>query len=457
MHDPSAVAFLGACRIESPLLKFGGHHDTPFAFYNDSDRVLYDVTRSQVENGKKPARGKKTPAGKGGRGRTETPEAFEKAGPRARIFFDPAKVRAGIVTCGGLSPGINNVIRAIVMQLHHHYGVRHILGFRYGYEGFIPSYGHETVELTPDAIKDIHNNGGSILSSSRGSQDVEEIVDCLERNSLKMLFCIGGDGTLRGAHRIAEEVARRDLKISIIGVPKTIDNDIPYCVKTFGFETAFAKAVEAIQAAHVEANGAPYGIVIVKLMGRDSGFIAANTTLACPDVNMVLVPEVPFALEGEQGLLSTLERKMRRQVEDRRHPHAVLAVAEGAGQHLVEATGEHDPSGNLRYGDIGQLLKSRISEHFKGKLPINLKYIEPSYLIRSLPANPSDGIFCFYLADNVVHAAMAGKTDMMVGYWNGHFTHVPLSLVTQAKKRIDPNSNFWRQVIFSTGQPANMI
>lgn len=448
MNSSFSVATLGPCRIESPLLNFAGNDDMPFAFFDDSQAVLYSVT--QGAGGKSGRRGKST-------GRNGPPEAFERAGPRGRIFFDPAKTRAGIVTCGGLSPGINNVIRTIVMQLHYHYGVHHIQGFRYGYEGLISSFGHEAIQLTPDVVKDIHYDGGSMLASSRGAQDVGEMVDCLVRDNLNILFCIGGDGTLRGVHDIAQEVARRKLKISVIGVPKTIDNDIAYCVKTFGFETAFAKAVESIQSAHVEANGAPYGIVIVKLMGRDSGFIAANTTLACPDVNMVLVPEVPFALEGDNGLLNTVERKLRRQKEVRKHPHMVIAVAEGAGQHLVESTGELDPSGNVRYGDIGQLLKARIVAHFKDKLPINLKYIEPSYLIRSLPANPSDAIFCFYLADNVVHAAMAGKTDMMVGYWNGHFTHVPLDLVTREKKRIDPNSNFWRQVLSSTGQPEQMI
>jgi 6-phosphofructokinase 1 len=343
------------------------------------------------------------------------------------------------------------------MQLFYQYGVRQVHGFLYGFQGFIPKYAHPMVELTPESVKGIHSQGGSILMSSRGHQDIGEIVDCLEQNHLNLLFTIGGDGTLRGAHLIAQEVLKRGLKIAVIGVPKTIDNDIAFCVKTFGFETAFAKAVESIQSAHVEATGAPYGIVIVKLMGRDSGFIAANTSLACPDVNVVLVPELPFTLDGENGLLKVLERRLRKLVEERRHPHAVIAVAEGAGQELMESSGEQDPSGNVRYGDIGQFLKAKITEYFKDKLPINLKSIEPSYMIRSLPANPSDAIFCFYLADHVVHAAMAGKTDMMVGFWNGHFTHVPLTQVTKGRKKIDTGSDFWRQVLYSTGQPARML
>jgi 6-phosphofructokinase 1 len=279
----------------------------------------------------------------------------------------------------------------------------------------------------------------------------------LKHNNIQILFCIGGDGTLHGAHAIAEEVERRKEKISIICIPKTIDNDIPYCVKTFGFETAFSKAVEAVQAAHSEAYGRNYGVVIIKLMGRNSGFIAANTSLACPDVNFVLIPEVPFTIQGEKGLLRTLERSFETKKKQGRHPHSVIVVAEGAGQDLLGNNGEErDASGNIRFKDIGFFLKENIQKYFKDRYPVNIKLIEPSYMIRSLPANPHDAIFCYYLADHAVHAAMAGKTDMMVGYWNGHFTHVPLEVVNKNQKRINPNSEFWRQVLFSTGQAGDM-
>ncbi|HJL86180.1 MAG TPA: ATP-dependent 6-phosphofructokinase, partial [SAR324 cluster bacterium] len=352
----------------------------------------------------------------------------------------------------------NNVIRTLVMQLYHNYGVRHIQGFRYGFQGFIPSFKHETMNLNPESVQNVHNIGGSILSSSRGPQDIGEIVDCLERQDIRQLFCIGGDGTLRGAHEIALEVEKRNLKIGILGIPKTIDNDIPFCVKTFGFETAFSKAVEAVQAAHAEAYGNNYGIVIIKLMGRDSGFIAANTSLACPDVNFVLIPEVPFSLEGENGFLNCLEKYLNKKQLDGRHPHSVIVVAEGVGQDLMGNTGEEkDASGNIRYKDISHFLKKQILNHFEGKIPVNVKLIEPSYMIRSLPANPHDAIFCYHLADNAVHAMMCGKTDLIIGYWNGHFTHVPLDSVVREKKRIDPRGDFWRQVLFSTGQSREMF
>ena len=438
MKNGFPVKQLGAAKIASSLpISCRSKHEN-FKFVDDDNCILHDVAVYSANKEK-------------------NAYSFEQAGPRAQSYFDASKVRAGIVTCGGLCPGINNVIRTIVMQLHHNYGVQHMYGFRYGFQGFIPSYQHEIMDLTPDNVRNIHNLGGSILSSSRGPQDPSEIVDCLKRNNIQILFCIGGDGTLHGAHAIAEEVERRKEKISIICIPKTIDNDIPYCVKTFGFETAFSKAVEAVQAAHSEAYGRNYGVVIIKLMGRNSGFIAANTSLACPDVNFVLIPEVPFTIQGEKGLLRLLERRFENKKKQSRHPHSVIVVAEGAGQDLLGNNGEErDASGNIRFKDIGFFLKENIQKYFKDRYPVNIKLIEPSYMIRSLPANPHDAIFCYYLADHAVHAAMAGKTDMMVGYWNGHFTHVPLEIVNKNQKRIDPHGEFWRQVLFSTGQAGDL-
>ena len=192
-------------------------------------------------------------------------------------------------------------------------------------------------------------------------------------------------------------------------------------------------------------------------MGRNSGFIAANTSLACPDVNFVLIPEVPFTMQGGKGLLRSLERGFETKKKQGRHPHSVIVVAEGAGQDLLGNNGEErDASGNIRFKDIGFFLKENIQKYFKDRYPVNIKLIEPSYMIRSLPANPHDAIFCYYLADHAVHAAMAGKTDMMVGYWNGHFTHVPLEVVNKNQKRINPHGEVWRQVLFSTGQAGDL-
>jgi 6-phosphofructokinase 1 len=375
----------------------------------------------------------------------QEPPAFEMAGPRETIYFDPGSLRCGIVTCGGLCPGLNDVIRAVVLGLNHHYGVRSVLGFRYGYEGLAARHGHEPLELTPAVVARIHEAGGTLLGSSRGNQDVAQMVDRLERLKIGILFAIGGDGTLRGAHAIAEEAARRGVKIAVIGVPKTIDNDISLVQMSFGFETAVAEARRATQAAHAEASGARNGIGLVKLMGRDSGFIAGYAALADPTVSFCLIPEAPFTLEG---FLRALQERVQRRGQ------AVVVAAEGAGQDLLRATDEKDASGNVRYGDIGVFLRDRIREHFAAAgLEVNLKYIDPSYMIRSLPANARDAAFCLLLGHSAVHAGMAGRTDMVVGYWRNAFTHVPIPLAVSSRKKVDTNGFLWNSVLAATGQP----
>ena len=412
------VQSLGHCRFTAP--------QAPSFFADEDTAVLVDATLA------------------GCRKCEGTPLVMEQAGPRRELFFDPANTRAAIVTCGGLCPGLNDVIRALTMILWYRYEIRQIIGLKYGYEGLIESFNHPIIDLTPEKVEDIHKDGGTILGSSRGNQDPVKMIDFLVKNNINILFTIGGDGTQRGAMAIALEAERRGLKISIIGIPKTIDNDISYTERTFGFETAVALSKAPIASAHMEAKGVRNGIGLVKLMGRESGFVAAYATLASSDVNLVLVPEVSFTLE-----------KMFQFLKDRikLKAHAVIVVAEGAGQELVPVEGT-DASGNKKLGDIGLFLKKNISEHFSRiNLPVNIKYIDPAYTIRSAPATPDDSVFCFQLSENAVHAAMAGKTAMFVGLWNGHFVHVPMKIATQTRKKIDPTGSFWQSVIISTGQP----
>lgn len=372
---------------------------------------------------------------------------FEAAGPRQHLYFDPKRVKCAIVTCGGLCPGINDVIRAIVMEAHHAYGVASILGIPYGLEGFIPKYGHKIVELTPESVSEIHCCGGTILGSSRGPQSSEEIVDTLERANINILFVIGGDGTMKAAQAISNEVTQRNLRMSVIGIPKTIDNDINFIQQSFGFETAVFKATESIQCAHIEARGVSNGIGIVKLMGRESGFIAALATLAQKDVNFVLVPETPFQLHGEGGLLPALKER----ILDRRH--AVIVVAEGAGQHLLQKSTEKDLSGNIKLGDIATLLKTEIKNYFSAEnIPVSIKYIDPSYIIRAVPANANDKVYCGFLGQYAVHAAMAGRTDMVVAKLQERYVHLPFELVTSKRRKLNPHSDLWRAVLESTGQ-----
>jgi 6-phosphofructokinase 1 len=379
-------------------------------------------------------------------------ELLERTGPREKIYFDPTKVHAAIITCGGLCPGLNDVVRAIVLTLWESYGVRRICGIKYGYRGIIPEFKIPVMDLNPTVVENIHRMGGTILGSSRGSGDrVEEIVNSLEQMNINMLFTIGGDGTQKGALDIANEVIKRGLKIAVVGIPKTIDNDLSYTQKSFGFETAVEYAVEAVSGAHVEAHDAVNGIGLVKVMGRESGFIAAHTALASNDVNFALIPEVPFDLEGEQGLLAALEDRLHSQ------GHVVLLVAEGAGQELIRQSDETDASGNIKLGDIGLFLKQKIGDYFKQKnMETNLKYIDPSYIIRSAPANPSDSLYCQRLGNNAVHAAMAGKTAMLVNLVNNHMVHVPIKVAVAQRNHVEPDGSLWRDVLNSTGQPPLM-
>ncbi len=376
---------------------------------------------------------------------------FEAAAVQKKIYFDPAKVRAAIVTCGGLCPGLNNVIRSIVLSLHHLYGVKTIYGVKYGFQGLVHEYAHEFLDLTPDVVRNIHEQGGSILGSSRGEQNITEIVDSLERQNISALFIIGGDGSLHAAHRINKEVLSRNLKISVIGVPKTIDNDISCVSQSFGFETAVDKATEAIGCAHTEAISYPNGIGLVKLMGRESGFIASTAAVAKRDVNFVLVPEVDFELEGKNGLFANLEARLEAR------GYAVIVVAEGAGEHLMQQTNKKDASGNKVLQDVGVFLKKQINDHFKKKKQeINLKYIDPSYIIRSVVANTTDGLFCGMLGQYAVHAAMAGKTGLLISYWHGVYCYVPFPLAIKERKKIHPYGQLWRSVLETTGQPWSM-
>jgi 6-phosphofructokinase 1 len=428
------ITTLGDARIPAPVHK-RVHGANRFGFVSEADRVLIDVTVN---------RACKTFAD------GTLPPSYELAGPRERIYFDPSKLKCALVTCGGLCPGLNDIIRSIVLELHYGYGVRNISGVRYGLRGFIPRYGYDVMDLTPSEVVNIHERGGVVIGSSRGPQNVEEIVDSLERMNIGILFMIGGGGTLQAATHIADTVLQRGLRTSIVGVPKTIDNDIYMVSRSFGFDTAVEVSTRAIVSASNEAEGYPNGIGLIKLMGRHSGFIAATATLAQQDVNFVLIPEVDFDLEGPHGLLHTLEMRLA----DR--GHAVIVVAEGAGQKFFEGQAQElDLSGNVKLKDIGLFLKENILAHFADRsTQISIKYIDPSYMIRSLPANANDRVFCNFLGRNAVHAGMAGKTDLLIGNCNNHFVHVPMKLLAGKRKHVDPKGMLWRSALEATGQPS---
>ena len=426
------IPTLGEAKISSPIKKHSWGKQLK-NFISDDDRIIVDLKlsdiTSMIKKGKEPA-------------------CFEMAGPREKIYFDPSKLRCALVTCGGLCPGLNDIIRSIVLELYYGYGVHNIYGIRYGLQGFISEFGHDIIDLTPGFVCNLLDMGGSILGSSRGPQSIDEIADSLERMNIGILFMIGGDGTLIAASKIADAITKRGLKISVIGIPKTIDNDIHMVSRSFGFDTAVDVATDAIKAAHNEAQGYPNGIGLIKLMGRHSGFIAATATLAQQDVNFVLIPEIDIDLDGKNGLLRAIEMRL-----DLRK-HAVVVVAEGAGQNFIESMdNERDASGNIKLKDIGLFLKNKIISYFKEKnIDISLKYIDPSYIIRSLPANANDSVFCGFLGRDAVHAGMAGKTKLIISHWNNSFVYVPMALSAGKRKHVLPNGKLWRTVLEATGQ-----
>ncbi|MDD2296876.1 MAG: ATP-dependent 6-phosphofructokinase, partial [Sphaerochaetaceae bacterium] len=431
------ISNLGKPKILSPIKMSTVNDDGLADYVSETKRVLYGIDTCLNEAGE------------------QVPlyhDTVEVAGPRETIYFNPPHVHAAIVTCGGICPGLNNVIRAIVRCFWYRYGVRRISGIQFGYRGLLENTPYPVIQLNPDVVDDIQEKGGTILGSSRGEGDrVKEIVDSLERMNINILITIGGDGTLRGAWEIGEEIKKRGLKISVIGVPKTIDNDLSFIQVSFGFDTAVTQAVPSVIGAHTEAKASINGIGMVKVMGRKSGFIAASTALAMSDVNFCLIPENPFDLDGPKGLLANLKKRILER------KHAVILVAEGAGQDIVPPTGEKDASGNVRFADIGIFLKNKIKEYFEQEgIEMSLKYIDPSYIIRSAQANPNDSIYCSRLGTNAVHAAMAGKTQALISLLNNKFVHIPIKVAVSERNRVNVEGSLWRDVLENTRQPASM-
>jgi len=427
---------LGKRSIKSPIAMATTKGDMMVNYVTDSQFIRY---RTEVKLGAQ------SPIKRG--------QVLECAGPRELLYFTPAHVHAGIVTCGGLCPGINDVIRSVVRCLWYRYGVKRISGIQYGYKGFLPEYQYSIKDLNPDVVDDIHKLGGTFLGSARGGgKETSKIVDAMMQLNLNVLFTIGGDGTQRGTLDIATEIDKRKLKIALVGIPKTVDNDFTIIDRSFGFETAVDKAVDAVAPAHMEASSAINGVGLVKLMGRESGYIAAHTALASHEVNFVLIPEVPFNLEGYNGFLTHLEKRIVS-----RH-HAVIIVAEGAMQEQLQTDKKTDAGGNLKLVDVGTYLRDRIQKYFdEKKIEINLKYIDPSYMIRSAPANPADSIYCERLGNAAVHAAMAGKTKLIIGLVNNEFVHLPISAVISSRNKVDPEGNLWRDTLDATHQPGLMV
>jgi 6-phosphofructokinase 1 len=430
------VSRLGEQRYDSPLAAFVADRRSNEHYVDEDDRVVFHDTVSQLsELGVAP----------------ESLPSFEPGGPRRRLFFAPGSPKVGIVTCGGLCPGLNDVIRGLVMELAQHYRVPGAVGYRHGLAGLVAGSSHRPARLTPESVHDINQQGGTVLGSSRGAQDPDQVLDRLLSDRIDILFVIGGDGSMRAAAGLARRARERGLLISIVGIPKTIDNDIPFIGQSFGFVTSFSVAAQSIHAAMIEAQAAVGGVGLVKLMGRHSGFIACYAALANHQADFVLIPEVPFRLPGPGGFLAALHQRVQET------GHAVVVVAEGAGQEVLPRSGATDASGNPTLGDIGTHLRRAITDDFRCRgSELTLKYLDPGYAIRSVRADPHDAVYCVRLAQAAVHAAMAGRTDMVVGRRHNRFVHVPISLVVSERNQVASDGDLWLSVLESTAQPVSM-
>ncbi|WOL09407.1 ATP-dependent 6-phosphofructokinase 5, chloroplastic [Canna indica] len=373
-------------------------------------------------------------------------QRLHRAGPRKEIYYEPKEVKAAIVTCGGLCPGLNDVTRQIVFTLEK-YGVKNIVGIQFGYRGFCDESLQE-IPLSGQVVQNINLTGGSLLGVSRGAPSISDIADSIRAKAVDMLFVLGGNGTHAGANAIHYECWKRKMKVSIIGVPKTIDNDIQLMDKTFGFDTAVEEAQRAINSAYIEAHSAYHGIGLVKLMGRNSGFIAMHASLSSGQIDICLIPEVPFKLEGPNGVLQHLQHLIETK------GCAVICVAEGAGQELLQQSNAIDASGNVVLGDIGVHIQQEIKRHFKNiGVPADVKYIDPTYMVRACRANASDAILCTVLGQNAVHGAFAGFSGITIGVCNAQNVYLPIPEVIRSPRRVNPNSRMWHRCLTSTGQP----
>ncbi|KAL4422989.1 hypothetical protein ABPG77_005469 [Micractinium sp. CCAP 211/92] len=365
-----------------------------------------------------------------------------RSGPRKTIYHNPKDVTAAIVTCGGLCPGLNDVVQNIVYTLDD-YGVPEdqIFGIRYGLRGFLDRHA-KPVQLSRQTVDGIQLKGGTVLGTSRGNAKIPAIVERLRLWGINQLYVIGGNGGNAAAHAIAKECREQGVVCNVVGVPKSIDNDIQLIDRCFGFDTAVEEAQRSLISARVEARSSG-GISVVKLMGRQSGFIAMNASMASGVVDVCLIPEIRFDLEKLCDFVATIMA---------RKDYCVVCVAEGAGQDIMDSSGPKgtDASGNPILQDIGVFLRDVFKKRFKG---VDVKYIDPSYMIRSIPTITTDRIYCKVLGQGAVHGAFAGYTDFTVGLVNTHYVFLPTTTIIQFPRTVDPRGRQWNRLKTAINQP----
>eukprot|EP00668_Euglena_longa_P014128 GGOE01018102.1.p1 GENE.GGOE01018102.1~~GGOE01018102.1.p1 ORF type:complete len:494 (+),score=144.75 GGOE01018102.1:38-1483(+) len=375
--------------------------------------------------------------------------AIYRAGPRREVYFG-TDTNACIVNTGGLCPGLNSVIEELVRTLDT-YNADTIYGIRYGFLGFDTTE-YMPLILTPHSVLNIHQRGGTILGTCRGSFNEDLILKFLKECNIGQMYVIGGDGSHRAALRIHALCKEHQLRCVVVGIPKTIDNDILFFDKTFGFDTAVEVASKVIDCSFVEASSVKNGVGVVKVMGRDSGFVARNAALSNNVVDACLIPEVPFEIKGNGGLLPWLDGHLAT-----KHC-AVIVICEAAGQQHLPCLGK-DPTGHNIYEDTGKWLKKAIETHWQetgqeGKVFL----IDPSYMLRSVPANTGDNMFCIQLAQAAVHTAYSGYSGVTVGRYHDLYGVMPIEMVVSGLRKVNPKGSLWQtlktRLAFYPGEKA---
>ena len=396
--------------------------------------------------------------------RAQPVPAFLEAGPRRMLFHEPQSVRAVVVTSGGLAPGLNCVVHGIVTRHWNTYGVNAARrGGIFGiYDGFVGLYNKPLdktpASLRPEITEPWLDRGGSMLGARRfHEQELGELADQitanLALNDINILYVIGGDGSLKVAHEIAQRAKARN--ISVVGIPKTMDNDVLWVWQSFGFNTAVQKAAEVVNTMHAEAESTRR-VGLIELFGAESGFVAANATLASGHVDLVLVPEIFLALCPQQceALLDRFIEYLSQTVRSKERAHAIVVLAEGVGELFKQRQvklGGQPVSGKNFAGELRDFLQGGLKDPL-GRV-VDVFVNQPRHNIRAVPANAYDQIYCARLGALAVDNALAGYTDVMVSQWLTEYVLVPLELVALGKKSIPPGGMFWKQVVSSTGQP----
>jgi 6-phosphofructokinase 1 len=450
---------------------------------------------------------------------------FAEAGPRNMLRFPghhKKLLKVGVLVSGGIAPGINAVISGIVQRhvLYHTPQITdlrvpgktprsytlQVFGFRNGFAGLLA--GDDVTVLydsdSPDEklrahLRRIANRGGSEIGTSRyddllstadpdkREKDLDQVAENLANRHFDILYVIGGDGSMRAAHATWKRSRDNGKSLSVIGVPKTMDNDILWVWQSFGFLSAVEKAREALQQLHTEATSNPR-LCVVQLFGSDSGFVVSHAALASGVCDAALIPEVPFTMKKLADYITERLSKRFRPGAGGQSPYGMIVMAETAvpqdaedylsdpevdldenekaaiqafvskGCRVHGQTPDELRTGGLKV--VSRVLQKRIRE-----MKVDDAYWadfrvftnEPRHLLRAIPPSASDVAFGQRLGVLAVDNAMAGYTDFMISQWMTEYVLVPLDLVVLGRKRVPPNGIFWKSVVASTGQPPELV